>query len=56
MIIVYLQTVPAFGPMFSNTLGNALPVVYTEICITALMLTGPTVSNSCHVYSFQSKL
>jgi cell division protein FtsL len=56
MIIVYLHTVPAFDPLFSNTLGNALPVLYTEICITALMLTGPMVSTACHVYSFQSKL
>ena len=56
MIIVYLYTVPAFGPLFSNTLGNALPVVYTEICITALMLTESMESTSCHVYSSQSKL
>jgi len=56
MIIVYLHTVPAFGPLFTYTLGNALPVVYTEICVTALMLTGPMVSTAYHVYSFQSKL
>jgi len=56
MITVYLHTVPAFCPLFSNTLGNALPVVYTEICITALMLTGPMVLTACHVYRFQSKV
>jgi hypothetical protein len=55
MIIVYLHTVPAFGPLFYKTLGYALPVVYAEICITALMLTGPMVSTS-YLYSFQSKL